>query len=83
MDQTFHEPVMLDTVVDHLRRSLDHVRDLVREMDEGALSRTARLYGRDTQAWAVLFQLQAHMNEHVGQSVAYARMNGIVPPWSR
>jgi len=31
----------------------------------------------------VLFQLIAHMNEHLGQSIAYARMNGVVPPWSR
>jgi hypothetical protein len=23
-----------------------------------------------------------HDNEHMGQLVAYARMNGIVPPWS-
>ena len=40
------------------------------------------LYGRRVAGWAVLFQLIAHMNEHVGQSVSYARMNGIVPPWS-
>jgi hypothetical protein len=40
------------------------------------------LYGRNVAGWAVLFQLLAHMNEHVGQSVSYARMNGIVPPWS-
>ena len=32
--------------------------------------------------WAVLLQLLAHMNEHLGQSIAYARMNGVVPPWS-
>ena len=24
-----------------------------------------------------------HDNEHMGQLVAYARMNGIVPPWSK
>ena len=24
-----------------------------------------------------------HANEHMGQSIAYARMNGIVPPWSK
>jgi hypothetical protein len=47
------------------------------------LDRDTELYGRDVGEWAVLFQLVAHMNEHLGQSVAYARMNGIVPPWSR
>jgi hypothetical protein len=24
-----------------------------------------------------------HANEHMGQLVAYARMNGITPPWSK
>jgi hypothetical protein len=25
----------------------------------------------------------AHVGEHLGQAIAYARMNGIVPPWSK
>jgi hypothetical protein len=24
----------------------------------------------------------AHLHEHLGQSIAYARMNGVTPPWS-
>ncbi len=47
------------------------------------LAEGTQLYGRDVAKWAVLVQLLAHMNEHVGQSIAYARMNGVVPPWSR
>ena len=27
--------------------------------------------------------LVVHMHEHLGQSVAYARIRGVVPPWSR
>jgi hypothetical protein len=23
-----------------------------------------------------------HLHEHLGQSIAYARMNAVVPPWS-
>jgi uncharacterized damage-inducible protein DinB len=52
-------------------------------MSEADLTRMTTLYGRDVPGWAVLFQLLSHMNEHVGQSVAYARMNDVVPPWSR
>lgn len=63
--------------------SVAHVNDHVSEMSEADLTRTVRLYGRDVQGWEVLLQLLAHMNEHVGQSVAYARMNGVTPPWSR
>jgi uncharacterized damage-inducible protein DinB len=66
-----------------LLASIEHVRDAVRAMDESELARVTTLYGRQVAGWAVLFQLLAHMNEHVGQSVAYARMNGVVPSWSR
>lgn len=69
-------------VVAVLERSVEHVRTATTKMSEADLTRPTMLYGRRVAGWAVLFQLLAHMNEHVGQSVAYARMNGIVPPWS-
>ena len=65
-----------------LRQSGDFVRSAVGQMPEAQLGAQTRLYGRNVQRWAVLFQLLAHMNEHLGQSIAYARMNGVVPPWS-
>lgn len=70
-------------VQDVFRRSVDHVVKATKDMSEADLTRVTRLYGRDIASWAVLFQLLAHMNEHLGQSIAYARMNGIVPPWSQ
>lgn len=66
-----------------LLASADHVRRSVAAMGEADLSRTVTLYGREVSGSAVLLQLLAHMNEHVGQAIAYARMNGVVPPWSR
>ena len=69
-------------VVALLRQSGDFVRTAVKEMPDDQLAAQTRHYGRDVQRWAVLFQLLAHMNEHLGQSIAYARMNGVVPPWS-
>jgi uncharacterized damage-inducible protein DinB len=72
-----------DEVVTILRASMEYVRAVAGEMDAAALDETTTLYGRQVGQWAVLFQLVAHMNEHLGQSIAYARMNGVVPPWSR
>jgi uncharacterized damage-inducible protein DinB len=72
-----------EAVVAHLKQSIEHVRTAVEQMTEEDLARPTRLYGRDMARWGVLFQLLAHMNEHVGQSVSYARMNDIAPPWSR
>jgi len=70
-------------VVAFLTRSREHVRGVVRGMTDQQLATTTRLYGRDVPQWSVLLQLLAHMNEHLGQSIAYARMNGVVPPWSQ
>jgi uncharacterized damage-inducible protein DinB len=66
-----------------LRHSADHVRRTIREIPAEQLEASTRLYGRTVPQWAVLFQLVAHMNEHLGQSIAYARSNDVVPPWSR
>ena len=38
---------------------------------------------KETTADGVLLRLLVHTNEHMGQSVAYARMIGVVPPWSQ
>ena len=70
-------------VVRILRASMDHVRGVVKGMHPETLGERTQLYGREVGRWGVLFQLIAHMNEHLGQSIAYARMNDVVPPWSR
>ena len=72
-----------EQVREQFRRSVEHVREAVRQMPDSQLSAPTRLYGRDVEGWGVLLQLLSHMNEHVGQSIAYARMNDVVPPWSR
>lgn len=72
-----------DEVVAALRASLEHVRRVAETASDADLRAPTRLYGRDVQRWAVLLQLVTHMNEHLGQSIAYARMNRVVPPWSR
>jgi uncharacterized damage-inducible protein DinB len=68
-------------LVARLKESNDHVRAVVAGLKDP--SKVTRQYGRAVPEWSVLLQLVAHMNEHLGQSIAYARMNGIVPPWSR
>jgi uncharacterized damage-inducible protein DinB len=70
-------------VLDLLGESIEHVKRSAGGLSEADLTRQTTLYGNHVPGWAVLLQLIAHMNEHVGQSIAYARMNRIVPPWSR
>ena len=65
-----------------LASSMDHVRRILDGMSDADLAKPAELYGREVESWAVLLQLLTHMNEHLGQAIAYARMNRVVPPWS-
>lgn len=71
-----------ESIVQVLDASIAHVRRAVENMTEADLTRPTTLYGREVPGWAVLTQLVAHMNEHVGQAISYARMNGVAPPWS-
>lgn len=72
-----------EEVVAILERSINHVVDALKQMPDSKFSEETQLYGRTVNGQAVLLQLVTHKSEHVGQSIAYARMNGIVPPWNR
>ena len=70
-------------VVAMLKSSAAFVSKAMAQKSDADLGATTELYGRKVPQWSVLLQLVSHMNEHLGQSIAYARMNGVVPPWSR
>lgn len=72
-----------EEVISILEASINHLSDAMEKMPESKLSESTELYGRTVNGQAVLMQLITHMSEHVGQSIAYARMNGVVPPWNR
>lgn len=72
-----------EEVIAILEQSIRHLQEAVQQMPDSRLSASTELYGRTVNGQAVLMQLITHMSEHVGQSIAYARMNGVVPPWSR
>jgi len=69
-------------VVALLERSLAAVREADEKAGAADLDKTVNFFGRDKTARAVFLRILVHVNEHMGQSVAYARVNGIVPPWS-
>jgi uncharacterized damage-inducible protein DinB len=46
------------------------------------LDRKVEMFGKETTVRGVLMVLANHIHEHLGQSIAYARANKVVPPWS-
>lgn len=71
-----------EDVVEILERSIEYVKGQIEAMPKSKLQEQTELYGRTVNGQAVLMQLITHKSEHVGQAIAYGRVNGVVPPWS-
>jgi len=69
-------------VIDWLRRSLDAVKTARAQLKPGDLQRKVTISGKTVNVDGMYLRIIIHANEHMGQLVAYARMNNIVPPWS-
>jgi hypothetical protein len=70
-----------DDVIAELKRSFDHLRNAANAASD--LEKPVKMFGTQTTYRGVLVTILSHLHEHLGQSVAYARINGVVPPWSR
>lgn len=46
-------------------------------------SKKIKFLGKDTTSDAVFLRILVHSHEHMGQMIAYARMIGVTPPWSK
>lgn len=65
-----------------LQHAFRHAKHTIAGVQDSQLDETVRLFGMDMTKRAALNLLVTHMHEHLGQSIAYARTNGVVPPWS-
>jgi uncharacterized damage-inducible protein DinB len=70
-------------VLAELQKSFDHVRAVARTMSDADLEKSVTMFGQTTTQRRVLSTVLYHLHEHLGQSIAYARANRVVPPWSR
>jgi uncharacterized damage-inducible protein DinB len=70
-------------VINWLKRSLGAVQQAHLAETTKDLERKVRIHDRDTTVDGMYLRIIVHANEHMGQLVAYARMTGVVPPWSK
>jgi uncharacterized damage-inducible protein DinB len=66
-----------------LRESFAHLRRAMEAVDDASLARQVDLFGTQMTAQDLWLVTSLHLHEHLGQMIAYARSNDIVPPWSR
>jgi len=70
-------------MIRELNTSFDHLIGAVRGMDEAKRNESSSYFGRQMPVHANIATAMADMHEHLGQLIAYARTNRVVPPWSR
>jgi uncharacterized damage-inducible protein DinB len=69
-------------VINWLKRSLEAVKQAHLAVTPKDLERKVHIMDRDATVDGMYLRIIVHANEHMGQLVAYARMTGVVPPWS-
>lgn len=68
--------------VDALKKSFANVKQAIAATPDADLDKTAKLFTREGTVREAILIVATHAHEHLGQAIAYARMNGVAPPWS-
>lgn len=70
-------------IAQELKDSFAHMREAIQAIKDSDLDKAMKLPGnrQSTVRGAFIF-ITGHYGEHLGQSIAYAREVGIVPPWT-
>ena len=72
-----------EQVIAALTDSFAEVRKTFENARPASLGRSMDFFGRPATQRGILISLDGHIAEHLGQAIAYARMNGVIPPWSK
>ena len=69
-------------VIATLKDSFVHAKKAITAMPDADLEKSLDWFGGKNTERGVLLFVVRHAAEHLGQSIAYARFAGIVPPWT-
>ncbi len=70
-------------VIAWLKRSLEAVKTAHAAAKPEDMNRKVTIFKREATVEGMYLRIIIHANEHMGQLIAYARMTGVVPPWSK
>jgi hypothetical protein len=69
-------------LVEELNKSWDFAQKAINGMTNADFAKLLPKLGPQANAGDVVYILVADAHEHLGQLIAYARVNGIIPPWT-
>jgi uncharacterized damage-inducible protein DinB len=71
-------------IVELLKKSVENAKAAASAISDADLDKKYKTFGdREMTGRQILMLMDNHMHEHLGQAIAYARMNGVTPPWSQ
>ncbi len=70
-------------VIEHLNKGFAHAKKELEALDAATLTGKRKVMGQDMSVVQTALAIGGDLHEHLGQMIAYARMNHIVPPWSK
>lgn len=72
-----------DSVLVQLRASFQHLRTAIESTRDRDLDQEVEVFGQPFTLRLLWISHGGHLHEHLGQLIAYARFNGLAPPWSQ
>jgi uncharacterized damage-inducible protein DinB len=88
MQEAFGSAAEMEKITDEaavkaeIDKSFAHMKQAIASLSDAELNAPIEVFGQKTTKRGFLVMIVTHMHEHLGQVVAYARMSGVVPPWS-
>jgi uncharacterized damage-inducible protein DinB len=67
----------------HLQEGFAYMKKTIEGLDPSAITGPKQIFGRERTILETSLTMGGDLHEHMGQLIAYARMNGVKPPWSR
>ena len=65
-----------------LKTSFEKIKESTAKLTSNDLNKEFDAFGMTFTLRNFMITILNHMHEHLGQGIAYARMNGVTPPWS-
>jgi uncharacterized damage-inducible protein DinB len=81
--QQFESNATKENVLKHLKEGYAYGKQAVEGVDPATLTGTKKFFGTDATTADIALGMSGDLHEHLGQLIAYARMNGVTPPWSK
>jgi uncharacterized damage-inducible protein DinB len=66
-----------------LKTSYANLQKTIQGLSDSDLKVPVKLFGREMTKESAIRFIFGDQHEHLGQSIAYARTNGVIPPWSK